>query len=428
MVPMCYGWGAPYQVLRYDTMLDSCDNVFVDVGALLLAGGSDAADRRARFAVVSRDAPSADAVGLLDTDMTECSTVATTHRDSTCTTHDVSSTAAERAKLMSSSHLSGGVRWSSCESSNGGATVTEPRPPRCGPPSVVTRRGRYLAVHRYAPQNTSTGSSTSGVDVSMSSSRSELVWGGGKRSTMAALAAGCVGVTVVSSLDADCEDNCDDVVDDSLSLYRSSSFRRAIERGGGNTTPPTLPLGVEDPTADKPLPGDHHFAAPRLNQFSTAAAAFYRQPTPDAVNLGYRLTGTECSRGVEMVNPCVSPDDTSVSRAVWDVSMQEAKSQHVDDVDPFHCYCLSPPELGYVLRHRTLFSVVYSVVLIGVLKQCRNNIEMPLADCMTAWVVLRHPVDGHLGWFLWSGAADRDGGDASYWLKHLSTPTHEGGS
>jgi len=41
-------------------------------------------------------------------------------------------------------------------------------------------------------------------------------------------------------------------------------------------------------------------------------------------------------------------------------------------------------------------------------------------DCMTSWVVLRHPGDGHLGWFLWSGAADRDGGDASYWLKQLS--------
>jgi len=37
------------------------------------------------------------------------------------------------------------------------------------------------------------------------------------------------------------------------------------------------------------------------------------------------------------------------------------------------------------------------------------------ADCMTSWVVLRHPGDGHLGRFLWSGAAD----DASCWLKQL---------
>jgi len=49
---------------------------------------------------------------------------------------------------------------------------------------------------------------------------------------------------------------------------------------------------------------------------------------------------------------------------------------------------------------------------------------------MTSWVVLglRHPGDGHLGWFLWSGAANRDGGDVSCWRKQLSTSTREGGS
>jgi len=335
----------------------------------MLAGGNDAADRRARFAVVSRDAPSADAVGLLDTDMAESSTVAAMH-DSTCrTAHDAGAAASERGKFMSSTtHLSG-VRWSSCESSNGGGPVTEPRPPRCGPPSVMTRRGRYLAVHRYAPQNTSTGSSTSGVDVSMSSSRSELVWGGGSRRSAAALAASCVGVTVVSSLDADCEDNCDDLPDDSLSLYRSSSFRRAIERcAGGNTSPPTPP-GADDAATDRPPAADHHcLFASRLSaaaQFS--AGAFYRQAPGDSSNLCYRFTGAECGRaggGVEMVNPCVSPDDTSapaaMTRAVWDVNLQEAKSQHVDDIDPFHCYGLSPPELGYALKHCTLFAIVYA--------------------------------------------------------------------
>ena len=152
-----------------------------------------------------------------------------------------------------SSHLYG-VRWSSCESSNGGVIEPRLRPPGHGGPgrgagggpgpgggpSTMTRRGRYLAVHRYAPLNTSTGSerltrgrtdtstgsSTSGVDVSMSSSRSEL---GRRRSTTAtaaatrdtaaatrataaattaaaaATASGCC-VAVVSSLDADCDD------------------------------------------------------------------------------------------------------------------------------------------------------------------------------------------------------------------------------
>lgn len=262
-----------------------------------------------------------------------------------CTTIDAS--AAERGKLTSSAHMSS-VRWSSCDSSNGG--VPEPRPrftgAAGGPPSVMTRRGRYLAVHRYAPQNTSTGSSTSGVDVSMSSSRSELVWGGGGRRSATALAASCVGVTVVSSVDADCEDNCDDLADDSLSLYRSSSFRRAIERGG-NASPPT-PIAADDAT-DRPT-DQHCFSAARLTpslisgtQFSTAT--FYRQP-PDS-NLSYRFTA-ECSRmdTREVANPCVSPDDTSVAtRAVWDINV-DSKSQHVEDTDPFHCYGLSP-ELGY---------------------------------------------------------------------------------
>ena len=35
---------------------------------------------------------------------------------------------------------------------------------------------------------------------------------------------------------------------------------------------------------------------------------------------------------------------------------------------------------------------------------------------MTSWVILRHPGDGHLGWFLWSAAAVRHGYDDCYWL------------
>jgi len=309
-------------------------SIFVAVDALFLASGNEAADRRARFAVVSRDAPSADAA-VLDTDMAESSTAITMHDSGT--TNDAGAT--DRSKLMSSAHLSS-VRWSSCESSNGG--VPEPRPrltgAGAGPPSVMTRRGRYLAVHRYAPQNTSTGSSTSGVDVSMSSSRSELVWSGGRRRSAATVAASCVGVTVVSSVDADCEDNCDDLADDSLSLYRSSSFRRAIERGG-NVSPPT-PTAADDAV-------DHCLTAPRLT------ASFHRQ-APDS-SLSYRLPA-ESSRvdTREMANPCVSPDDMSVAtRTVWNVTV-ETNSPHVEDSDPFCCYGLSP-ELGYVF-----YGIVYN--------------------------------------------------------------------
>ena len=303
-------------------------------GALLLASGSDAADRRARFAVVSRDAPSADAA--LDTDMPGSSS-AVPMLDS-CTSNEPGT--ADRAKLMSSMQLSG-VRWSSCESSNGGVPEPRPRLTGAGPPSVSTRRGRYLAVHRYAPQNTSTGSSTSGIDMSMSSSRSELVWPvAGRRRSAAALTAGCVGVTtVVSSLDADCEDNCDDLADDSLSLYRSSSFRRAIERGG-NASPPT-PTAADDAAADKPS-DQQCFSTHRLmSAAQLSTAAFYRQPVDASVS--YRLTA-ECSR-VDVTNPCVSPDDSSTAvRAAWDVNV-ETNSQHIEDIDPFCCYGLSP-ELG----------------------------------------------------------------------------------
>jgi len=298
----------------------SFEEISVDAGALFLASGNDAACRRARFAVVSRDTASADT--MLDADNAESSTVVATQNSATTNDADV----ADRGKSESGAHLSG-VRWSSCESSNGG--VPEPRPrPTSGLPST-TRRGRYLAVHRYAPQNTSTGSSTSGIDVSMSSSRSELMWGGGGRRSAAA--ASCVGVTVVSSVDADCEDNCDDLVDDSLSLYRSSSFRRAIERGGGASPP--VPTAADDAA-------DHHgLSAPRFTSSlsSTArlsSATFHHQPS-DWTSL--RRLSADCSRvdARDVANPCVSPDDNV-----------ETKSQHVEDIDPFHCFGLSA-EVGY---------------------------------------------------------------------------------
>jgi len=297
----------------------------------LLASGDVAADRRARFAVVSRDAPSADAA--LDADNAESSSAAAaaTTRDRRAA-NDADTV--DGAKSMSSSQQLYGVRWSSCESSNGGL----PRPPS-GPPSAMTsttRRGRYLAVHRYAPQNTSTGSSTSGVDVSMSSSRSELVWGGGRRS---AATGGVQGVTVVSSVDADCEDNCDDVVDDSLSLYRSSSFRRAIERGGSASSP--TPTVADDGATD------HCITAYRFNPSGSRFSAGTVHYQPSDPTVAYRFTAGSSSRG-ELVNPCVSPDDTTASsRAVWDVNTD---CQHVEDIDPFHCFGLSA-ELGYDVFH-----------------------------------------------------------------------------
>ena len=319
---------------------------------MLLAPGSDAANRRARFAVVSRDAPSADVV--LDTDYAERSAAAVAAVVQDSRTPDDVGAATNSGKSASHAHLYG-VRWSSCESSNGGGVPeTRSRPPghgvSGGPPSTMTstaRRGRYLAVHRYAPQNTSTGSSTSGIDVSMSSSRSELVWGGGggrRRSAASALAAGCcIGVPVVSSVDADCEDNCDDIVDDALSLYRTSSFRRAIERGaGGWTSPPT-------PSADT---ADHHYAAAtsRVLQSLTSGARFaVHHQLQDQPVASHRFAAADCSRAAdnrELVNPCLSPDDTSsvaAPRAVWDVNVETNSPQ---DIDPFDCFGLSA-ELGY---------------------------------------------------------------------------------
>jgi len=323
------------------------------VDALLLATGNDAADRRARFAVVSHEDPSTDT--LLDTDMAEIITAVATQDSATA--HDDG--AADHGKSVSGAHLSG-VRWSSCESSNGG--VTEPRPrPMGGPPSMttsMTRRGRYLAVHRYAPQNTSTGSSTSGVDVSMSSSRSELVWGGGRRRSAAAVAASCVGVTVVSSVDADCEDNCDELVEDSLSIYRSSSFRRAIERRG-NTSPPTPTAAAVD-TADKPT-DQHCVSAPRFNASSTSCSTRFSYST-----LYHQFSDPTPSRRFaadsgSVANPCVSLDDISATtRDIWDVSV-DTSSQHVEDIDPFHCFGLSA-ELGYDPKQCALPSLLFTVL------------------------------------------------------------------
>jgi len=326
--------------------------ISIATGALLLANGSDAADRRARFAVVSCDPPSADAV--LDTDVAESST-AVAMQDSG-TTNDAA-VADRGGKSVSGAHLSG-VRWSSCESSNGG--VPEPRPrPTTGTSSLTTsmsRRGRYLAVHRYAPQNTSTGSSTSGIDVSMSST--ELVWGGGGRRSAAAVAANCVGVTVVSSVDADCEDNCDDLVDDSLSLYRSSSFRRAIERGG-NASPAT-PTAADD-AADR-LSDQHCLFASRFTPSLTSSArfssaTFHQQPSDPTVSHRFNA---DCNRvdSRELANPCVSPDD--VTRAVWDVNV-DANGQHAEDIDPFHCFGLSV-ELGYDLNNVIFWLLTTNVV------------------------------------------------------------------
>jgi hypothetical protein len=102
--------------------------------------------------------------------------------------------------------------------------------------SVRTRTAPRLAVvNRYASVNTSTGSSTSGVDVSVSSSRSELIGlmrNGLTPTATTMMSTGLSSTTVAvaaSSVDADCEDNVDE--DDTLSIYRSASFRRAIERG-----------------------------------------------------------------------------------------------------------------------------------------------------------------------------------------------------
>jgi len=103
-----------------------------------------------------------------------------------------------------------------------------------------TRTAPRLSVgSRDAPVYTSTGSSTSGVDVSVSSSRSELIvqLRNGQQSSSTATRLPSSNVPLTSaitvgtalSVDADCEDNVDD--EDSLSLYRSASFRRAIERG-----------------------------------------------------------------------------------------------------------------------------------------------------------------------------------------------------
>jgi len=97
--------------------------------------------------------------------------------------------------------------------------------------------------------------------------------------------------------DADCEDNCDDVgVDDSLSLYRSSSFRRAIERGGGGgggASPPT-PTADQDAAAATLRPG--YLPASRFTpslapvaRLSAAAASHQQTSDPSS---SYRFSGS----------------------------------------------------------------------------------------------------------------------------------------
>jgi len=341
--------GRIYFIQNEQSAVKSLRPICCAAGALLLAPGSDAADRRARFAVVGRDASSsvaaADAGAELD--VAESAEAEAMHEQCEPATE-----VAERRKSASNAGHLFGVRWSSCESSSNGCPETRTSRPT-GTLTSTARRGRYLAVHRYAPQNTSTGSSTSGVDVSMSSSRSELVWGGGGGKRSASTAGGtsssCIGVAVVSSVDADCEDNCDDVVDDALSLYRSSSFRRAIERGGGGSEsgPPTTI--VANQSVDRS--GDHHgYTATRVTPSLTtgarlSTATFHNQQSSNPA-VSYR-SSAGCGRTEMLLNPCVSPDDTTstVTRALWDLNV-EANTQHVEDIDPFHCFGLSA-ELGY---------------------------------------------------------------------------------
>jgi len=95
--------------------------------------------------------------------------------------------------------------------------------------------------------------------------------------------------------DADCEDNCDDVgVDDSLSLYRSSSFRRAIERGGGGGASPPTPTADQDAAAATLRPG--YLPASRFTpslapvaRLSAAAASHQQTSDPSS---SYRFSGS----------------------------------------------------------------------------------------------------------------------------------------
>lgn len=83
-----------------------------------------------------------------------------------------------------------------------------------------------LAVHKHAPINTSTGSSTSGVEISSSSSRSDLPLYPCRKNVQ----------IIESSYDAEDLSSPEDA-DNPLYVYRTPSFKKAIERGSAPDDP-----------------------------------------------------------------------------------------------------------------------------------------------------------------------------------------------
>lgn len=226
--------------------------------------------------------------------------------------------------------------------------------------SIRTRNAPRLAVvNRYASVNTSTGSSTSGVDVSVSSSRSELLglMRNGLTPTATTMTSTSLSSTAVavaaSSVDADCEDNVDE--EDALSIYRSASFRRAIERGnslgggGGRTSTNYCPvLGSSGlSTASSAVTSSSSFGMTAATHVSSASARtpsarsslLVKQSTNDNTEacdvLDLSLTGsasvsTDGDRNSSFKITVIGTDSASTSS---DVTQQLTRHQAVDTGD-----------------------------------------------------------------------------------------------
>lgn len=110
-------------------------------------------------------------------------------------------------------------------SSGGPPSASAALPPKTDQTKCPTRHQNQkstprLSVHKHTPINTSTGSSTSGVEISSSSSRSDLPHYPCRKNVQ----------IIESSYDAEDLSSPEDT-DNPLNFYRSPSFKKAIERG-----------------------------------------------------------------------------------------------------------------------------------------------------------------------------------------------------
>ena len=83
---------------------------------------------------------------------------------------------------------------------------------------------------------------------------------------------------------------------------------------------------------------------------------------------------------------------------------------------------LLPTPLHGIRRNINRYSGIEAEVA-GLPQGCKRNVETKahFTDCMTSRSIAPSLVDGHLGPFLWSDAAARDGRDARDWLTGLAT-------